>query len=201
MRDEDRRDALALQIAYPCEALHLKLGVAHGEDLVDEQHVGLEVRRNRKSETHVHAGGVPLDRRVDEPFDAGEFDDVGELGRDLAAAHAKDRGAQEDVLATGQFRMKAGTDLDERRQPPVDRHTAAGRRGDAGQQLEQRALASAVPPDDADRCAAGTSNVTSFNAQKLFALRRMPSRYCLPRRSILTSIGVIPRPPSFARRA
>src|SRR5262245_12706705 len=49
--------------------------------------------------------------------------------------------------------MKAGADLDERRDPPIDGDTATGRRGDTRQELEQRALAGTVAADDADRCA------------------------------------------------
>ena len=54
-----------------------------------------------------------------------------------------------------------------------------------------------MTPTDAPR---GTSKVTFFKAQKLLALRRTPSRYCFPRRSMRTSIGVIPRPPSSVQR-
>jgi len=97
--------------------------------------------------------GVPRDRiMVGNPDNADASDDI-RLSYIRYQAHAEDCGAQEDVLATSQLRMKAGPDLDQRREAAVDSHTAAGRRGDAGQELEQRALASAVPPDDADRCA------------------------------------------------
>ena len=49
------------------EALALERRVADRQDLVDEQDLGLEVRGHGEGQAHVHAGGVALDRRVEEP--------------------------------------------------------------------------------------------------------------------------------------
>ena len=97
--DEDHGAALAGDGVHLGEALALELGVAHGEDLVDEQDVGLQVRADREREAHEHAARVALDRRVDEALDAREGDDLVELRGDLAGAHAEDRAAEVDVLA------------------------------------------------------------------------------------------------------
>ena len=105
------------------EAFFLKLGVAHGEDLVDEQDFGLHVRRDCKRQAHVHAAGVALDRRVNEFLHLGEGDDFVELARDLGSPHAEDGAVQEDVFAPGQFGMEAGADLEElSRRGPRCRH-------------------------------------------------------------------------------
>ncbi len=37
------------------DALLLEIGVADGEDLVEQQDVGIEVRGNREAQPHVHA--------------------------------------------------------------------------------------------------------------------------------------------------
>ena len=73
----------ALRFGHAPEALPLELGVADGEDLVDDQDLGLEVRGDREREPHVHAAGVALDRRVEELLDAGEVDDCVESCGDL----------------------------------------------------------------------------------------------------------------------
>ena len=60
----------------------------------------------------------------------------------------------EDVLPAGDLRMEAGAQLDQRRDPAVDLDRAAGRLGDAGDELERRALAGSVAADDAEGRAA-----------------------------------------------
>ncbi len=63
---------------------------------------------------------VALHRRVDELLDLRERDDLVELARDLARAHAQDRAVQEDVLAPGQLGMEAGADLQQAADPAAD---------------------------------------------------------------------------------
>ena len=65
-----------LELEDLAEALALKRLVADGEHLVEQQHVGLEVRRDGEAEPHVHAGRVRPHRQVDEPLELGERDDL-----------------------------------------------------------------------------------------------------------------------------
>ena len=76
MRDEDDRPAALLELEDLGEALALELLVAHGEDLVEQEHVGIDVRGDREAETHVHAGGVRPHLAVDELAELGEGDDL-----------------------------------------------------------------------------------------------------------------------------
>jgi hypothetical protein len=69
------------------------------------------------------------------------------------AAHAENRAAQIHVLETGQLWMKPRPHFDQGGQPPADRDFARRRHRDAGQQLENRALAGTVVTDDAERFA------------------------------------------------
>jgi divalent metal cation (Fe/Co/Zn/Cd) transporter len=55
--------------------------VAHGEDLVDDQDVGVDVDRDREGEAHVHAARIELHLGVDEVFDLTERHDVVEDAR------------------------------------------------------------------------------------------------------------------------
>jgi hypothetical protein len=66
------------KFAQPAEALLLEVGVAHGQRLVDDEDVGIDMRDDREGEAHGHAGGVGLDGLVDELADIGEGQDVGE---------------------------------------------------------------------------------------------------------------------------
>ena len=79
----------------------------------------------------------------------GELDDLVEALCDLALGQAEHDAVDEDVLAAGDLRMEAGAELDQRRDAAVDRHRAARRLRDAGDQLERRALAGSVAADDA----------------------------------------------------
>src|SRR5712692_10941803 len=54
------------EVVDPRRALLLKRGVAHGQNFVDQQDVGIHLRGNRKSQPHKHAARILLDWRVDE---------------------------------------------------------------------------------------------------------------------------------------
>ena len=76
-------------VLHLAEALLLELGVADGQHLVDDQDLRLEVRRDGEGQAHVHAARVALHRRVEEPLDLGEGDDLVELALDLGAASCR----------------------------------------------------------------------------------------------------------------
>ena len=120
VRDENHRPAGRSEILHPPEAAPLELGVPDREHLVDEQDLGLEMRGDRERQPHVHPARVPLHGRVDEPLDAGELDDLGELPLDLAPLHSEHGAVQEDVLAAGQLGVESGPDLEEAAHAPAD---------------------------------------------------------------------------------
>ena len=100
------------------EALFLKFGIADGQDLIDNQNFRLKVRGDRERKPHVHSRRIMLDRRVEKLFDFGKVNDLIELPADLPLRHAEDRAVEEDVFASSEFRMKAGTDLEQARDAP-----------------------------------------------------------------------------------
>src|SRR5256885_4144379 len=65
VRDEQHCATFRLQVAHRAKALPLKSDVADSEYLVDEQDVGIEVRRDGETQSHPHARRIPLDRSVD----------------------------------------------------------------------------------------------------------------------------------------
>ena len=126
----------------------LEAHVPHRQHLVHQQDLRLQVGGHGKGQAGAHAGGVAFQGGVDELVDLGKRHDLVELALDLLPAHAQDGAVQEDVLPAGELGVKAGAHLQQRPHPAVQFHPAGGGLGDPGQDLEQGALAGAVPADD-----------------------------------------------------
>jgi len=150
MADENDCAAAAGNVLHFAEAFFLEGGVADGEDFVDEEDFGFEMRGDGEGQPHAHAAAVMLEGRVDEAFDFGEGDDFVELAPNLGLAHAQDRAAEENVFAAGQLRMKAGADFEQAADAPVEFRAPHGGPRDARQQFEQRGFARSVSADQAD---------------------------------------------------
>src|SRR6185503_2823056 len=131
----------------------LEFRVAHGQDLVHDEHLGLQVRRDGEGQAYVHPAAVPLHRGVQEPLHLREADDFSEFAVDLGASHAQDGPVQIDVFAAGQLWMKPRSHLQQARYAPPDAHAALAWLGDAAENLQERALARAIAPDDSEHLA------------------------------------------------
>ena len=114
VRDEDDRPAAALEVGDLAEALLLERLVADREHLVQQQHVGLDVHRDREAEPHVHPRRVRPHRHVGERLELREGDDLLQVPVDVVALEAVDRRVQVDVLDPGELGVEAGADLDQR---------------------------------------------------------------------------------------
>src|SRR6266545_5274534 len=64
--------------------------------------------------------------------------------------HPQDRPVQECILAPGEFRVETGAHLQQRADPAIEIRVTLSRISNAGENLEECALASAVAADDAD---------------------------------------------------
>ncbi len=129
--DQQHRPPSLGDAVHGPQALLLEGGVAHGQYLVDQQNLRLEMGRDGKGQPHAHAAGVALHRRVDELIHLGEGDDLVEAAFDLGLAHAQDGAVEVDVLATSQFRVEAGADFQQAADAAVEDDPTARRRGDA----------------------------------------------------------------------
>ncbi len=138
------------EVEHGTDRALLEADVADRQHLVDEQHVGVDVRGHGEAEAGVHAAGVLLHGRVDVGAELGEVDDLLEARAHLGARQAKDHPVEQDVLATGQLAMEAGAEVDQRGNAAVGGDRAAGRPGDARQQLERGRLPGAIGADQAD---------------------------------------------------
>ena len=154
MRHVEDGAVLGLHAIELVEALLLEGGVAHRKDLVDDQHLGLDLDRDREPEPYAHARRVVLQLQVHELLELGERDDLVEASARLAPRQAEHDRVDQHVVASGQLGVEADAQLDERGQPPAHADLAGIDRVDAGEALEQRALAAAVAPHDAEELAA-----------------------------------------------
>ena len=89
VRDEDDRPAALLELEDLAEALALERLVADREHLVEQEHVRVQVRRDREAEPHVHPRRVGAHGPVDRLLELGERDDLVEALADLGAARAR----------------------------------------------------------------------------------------------------------------
>ena len=146
----DEQDGLAapFELGELIETLQAEPCITDREHLVHQENVGVDVDRHGEPEPHVHAGRVCLDRRVDEVFQLRKFHDLVETVADLTTGQPQHDAVDEHVLATGDLRVEPGAQLDQCRYPSVHTHAAAGGFRDPGDELEQRALARTVSPDD-----------------------------------------------------
>ena len=145
VRGDERRAAALHQLGDSAERLRSEELVADCEHFVDEQHLGLERRRDREREPDPHAARVALDRLLVDVPQLGELDHAVDALLDLVLREADEVELLARVLARAQERAQPGGELDQRieRAAPLD---APGRRcGDPGSDAEQRALAGAVP--------------------------------------------------------
>ncbi len=151
--DEDDRATALLELEDLPEALALELLVAHGEDLVQQQHVDLEMRGDRETEPHVHPRRVRAHRDVDEALQLREGDDLVHVPPDVLALEAENGAVQVDVLAARELRVEAGAELEQRADAALDGNGAGGRLDDPRDEPEQRRLPGAVAADQPDRLA------------------------------------------------
>src|SRR5262249_8496964 len=94
VRDEDDRDAPALEFGDFAVALLLKSFVTHREDLIHEQDVRARVSGDGKTEPQHHPLGVGAQRRPQRAAQLAEGDDLLQPRRDLLAIEPHDRAVQ-----------------------------------------------------------------------------------------------------------
>ena len=156
MTHKQHRPPLAAgHILHLPDRLLLELRVAHGQNLINHQNLGLQKRRYRKPEPHGHSRRIPLHRSVQIPLNPREIDDGIQLGGDFGAGHAHDGAVHEDVFAAGHFLVEACADFQEGGDAAAGADLARGGRGDAGKELQKRRFPRPVLADDAHDLALG----------------------------------------------
>ena len=95
------------ELLHLLDALEPEDVVAHREDLVDDEDVGVDAHAHREAETRLHAARVRAHRLVDVLADVGEADDLVLARVGLFLRDAEGERAQVDVLDAGQLRVEA----------------------------------------------------------------------------------------------
>src|SRR4051794_22002772 len=134
-------------IAHLAEAFLLKGGVTHREHLVYNQNLRLQMGRYGKSKAHVHATGIALDGRIKEVLNFAKCNDFIHLALDFNPFHAQDGAVEKDVLASRQFGVETGADLQQTAHAAIAFDTPGSRVGNTRKNLEQGAFAGAIAPN------------------------------------------------------
>ena len=152
VRDEEHRACFPAQLDDPVVALGPEVRIAGGQRLVDHQDLVVLGGRDGEPQPLRHPGRVGAHRVVDEVADAREVHDglVPVLG--LLRGHAHGQAAEHHVPLSGQVVEQRGVDAEQRGLPAGVDAALLGRE-QAGDRLQQRRLARAVPADDAHRVA------------------------------------------------
>ena len=153
VRDEQHRGAAAHELHHAALALFLELRVAHGEDLVHNQDLRLHHGGNGERQPRQHAGGIVADRDVNEVPQLGEVQDLLKLGVEERLCIAENRAVEVDILPAAQVHIETGAEFQHGHDIAAAFHRALRGLHDAGDDLQERALARAVAPDEADRLA------------------------------------------------
>ena len=174
VRHEHERLAGVAELEHALVAARAEALVADGQHLVDQQHVGVDVHRDREPEPGVHPARVRLDRVVRETLELGEGDDLVDARAQLFLREPVDRTGEEDVLDGGVLGVEAGADLEQRRDPPADAHAPGIRTQDPREHLQHRALARAVATENAERLPGLHRERDVVDGPELLELRPLP---------------------------
>ena len=154
VRNEQDGDTALAEFVDLAHAALAKVNVADGQRFIHQQDFRIDIDRDGEGQAHHHAAGVGLDRLVDEVADFGEGGDVFVPLVDLARGESQDRAVEVDVIAAAEFRIEAGAEFEQGGDASVNIDRAARRMQDPGHHLQERALAGAVFPHNAEGLAA-----------------------------------------------
>ena len=130
-------------------ALLAECAIAHAQHLVQNQQLCVVAQRQRQQILYLHAAGQLLERAVLKILQLRKFDDLIIFFVHESAGITQQRAAQVGVLPDSQLAIKTTGQFQQRSHAAVDLHVALRGHHNAGNGLEQRALARAVGADDA----------------------------------------------------
>jgi hypothetical protein len=106
--EEDGAAFMTGNILHLADGFFLELGIADGQDFIDDEDFRFHESGHGEAQTDGHARGVAFDGGVDVTGHAGEVDDVVELAVDFLSRHAHDRAVHVDVLAACHLGVESG---------------------------------------------------------------------------------------------
>ncbi|MCY1295479.1 hypothetical protein D9M70_448230 [compost metagenome] len=104
----------------------MKARVTDGKRLVHHQELRVHMHCHRKGQTDEHAARICLDGLIDKIANLGECLDLRKYRIDFCARQAENRRIQIDILTSAELEIEAGSQLEQRRDTPIDLHRAVG---------------------------------------------------------------------------
>ena len=103
---------------------------------------------NSERQPHIHAAGVPLDRRIEKLINFRERHYFIEFPPNLGFGHAEDCAVKKDVFTASQFRMEPGPNLQQAGDAASQAHPPFAGARDPAQDLQQGGFSGAVAAND-----------------------------------------------------
>src|SRR5947209_15844804 len=121
------------------------------QSFIHDQDLRLYMDRDRECQSDGHAARVGLDGLINEIADLGELLDLPKFKIHVTARKTENGSIEVDVVLSAEFRIEAGSKLEQRGNSTFDRYCAVRGLQDASHHLEQGALSGPVFPYDAER--------------------------------------------------
>ena len=149
VRHQDDGGALGLHVADAFVTLVLKVGVAHRQGFIHDQHAGLAAGGHAERQAHLHARRIGVHRLIEVVSQFGKGFDGRQRGLEFALGQALDEGGLAGVFAAGEVGVKAQAQFENGRHDAGGVHLALAWRLHAGKQLQQGAFARSIAADQA----------------------------------------------------
>ena len=155
VRDEQDGDAARAQLVHLAHAALAEIDVADGQRFVHQQDFRIDVDGHGERQAHHHAARVGLHRLIDEVADLGEVFDLSDTARRSGAWRGRES-SRSDRRCRGRVNsgLKPAPSSSSAETRPFTATVPDGGLQNAGDDLQQRALAGAVLADDAEGLAA-----------------------------------------------
>ncbi|MNF60666.1 hypothetical protein D3C84_422880 [compost metagenome] len=127
MGNQQDGDTALQQLFEPVETFELEGRITYCQSFIDDQDIGIDMRRDGEGQTHEHAAGVCFYRTVDKLADVGKLDDGIKLLCYFPVRKPQQHGVEVDVLPAAIFGIEAGTQLQQRRYAPRANNLATSR--------------------------------------------------------------------------
>ncbi|MBA7478172.1 hypothetical protein ES707_13593 [subsurface metagenome] len=163
MRDKEYGDALFVELPEAANAFMLKVCVAYGKGLVNNQDLWVQAGGHREAKPHIHAGGICSERLIHEVAELGEANDVGHFCLEFVARETKQSAIEHHVLAPGELRVKSHAQLQQCSHLALHTEVAGAWFGRARKNLKQCGFPCTINTNNADGAAA--SDVKCYIAE------------------------------------
>jgi hypothetical protein len=109
VRSNDRAYSRLPELIQPLHAFVSETDVPHGQDLIDEEDLGVDIDGCGKCQSQTHTIAVGSPRLIHELFELGELSDFSQPSHRLTTSKAGDDCSRNGVLLTRKQRMKRFT--------------------------------------------------------------------------------------------